>query len=176
MSALGTHSRVNDAVDEGRTMGGEGGGERRAQFVGRGSIVGSATEGLYQLVVAGIGCERRGRRICTASEVGVVATVYAAIVEHHHGDGQSVAADGLDLHTTEAEGAVALDSHDLTTTGDGCRYGIAHADTHDAPCAAVEAQARTVHIDDVARVVERVGTLVHHIDIFIAVEHIAHCL
>jgi hypothetical protein len=37
---------------------------------------------------------------------------------------------------------------------------IAHADTHDAPGADVDALARLIHVDDAAREIERVGALV----------------
>ena len=139
-------------------------------------MVGCTAEGLYHLVVAGTGSERGGRRVGATTEVGVVTTVYAVVVEHDDGHGELVAADGLYLHATEAEGTVALDGEDLLAAGDGCSYGIAHADAHHAPGAGVETEARTVHVDDVARVVERVGSLVHEVDVLVALHHIAHRL
>ena len=74
--------------------------------------------------------------------VDPVAAIDAAVVEDDHDDGQPVAADGLQLHAGEPERAVAFDRHDRRAAFDGGGDRIAHADSHDAPGAAVEAVPR----------------------------------
>ena len=129
------------------------------QLVGRRRVDADAAEGLHHLVVARALDEHR-RRDVAAARVGVGAVVDAVVVEDDDADRQAVAADRLDLHAGEAEGAVALDrDHRLAGRHRG-GDGEAHADAHDSPGADVEALARLVHVDDRAREVERVGAFV----------------
>ena len=176
MSALGAHSRIDDAVDERGLLRSERCSEGGAHFIGGGDVIGHAAKGLNHLVVTRIGGERGGRWVGPTTEVGVVSTVDATIVQHHDGDGQVIAADGLHLHATEAEGTVALDGYHLFVTGDSSSDGIAHADAHDAPSTRIESQARVIHADDVARVVKGVGALVHDVDVAVILHHITHRL
>ncbi len=71
-----------------------------------------------------------------------------------------VAADRLHFHAGEAERAVALEREHRLAGLDRGGDGKSHADAHDAPGADVEPLARLVHVDDTARQIERVGTLV----------------
>lgn len=53
--------------------------------------------------------KRQRRRITVRSKVFEVAAVDTAVVEHHEGDGQLVAAGHLHFHTIEAECGIAAD-------------------------------------------------------------------
>src|SRR5207245_7907600 len=98
-----------------------------------------------------------GRHIGAAGRIDVGAAVDAVVVEYHHADRQVVAAEGLDFHAREAEGAVALDRNHRLAADHGRRDGKAHADSHHAPGADVQALSRLVHVDDAAGYVDRVG-------------------
>src|SRR6266481_5623654 len=97
--------------------------------------------------------------------VDVVAAVDAAVVEDYDNDRQVVAADGLDLHSAEAERAVAFDGDNRLAAHDSRADGITHSDAHHAPGSAVETFARLVHVDDVATEIERVGALINDVDV-----------
>ena len=119
-----------------------------------------AAEGFHQQVVARVLDEDGRGGVLAAGAVDVGALVDAVVVEDDHAHRQVVAADRLDLHAAEAEGAVALDRDHRLAGRHGRGDGEAHADAHDAPGAAVQALARLVHVDDAAREVERVGAFV----------------
>jgi hypothetical protein len=104
-----------------------------------------------------------------------VAAVDTAIVGDDDGHRQPVTADGLDFHAGKAKRAVTLDcDHGITRLGRG-GDGVAHADTHYAPGPGVEPASRQLHIDDVAGQVQRVGTLIDHVDarVFCSTERMA---
>src|SRR5205085_5080863 len=92
--------------------------------------------------------------------VDVGAAIDAVIVQDDDADRELVAADRLDLHAAEAEGAITLDREHLVAGLDGGRDGGTHADAHYAPGADIEALARLVHVDDTAGEIERIGALV----------------
>src|SRR5262252_244308 len=159
-AALAAGRRIDDSVDEGRLARVERIVDRAPELVGRGGIDADTAEGFRHLVVAGAIHERRGRRIRAAGGVDVDAAIDAVVVEDHDADRQLVAADRLDLHAAEAEGAVAFDGEHLTAGLHRGGDGRAHADAHDAPGADVEPLARLVHVDRAAGEVERVGPFV----------------
>src|SRR3989442_16039251 len=93
------------------------------------------------------------------------------MVEGDGRDRQLIAGDGPDLNAAKAEGAVPFDGHDRLAADDGRADGVAHADAHNAPGAAIEAFARHAHVDDVAGDVQRVCPLVDEIDVRFIGEH-----
>jgi hypothetical protein len=114
----------------------------------------------HQFLVARVLDEDGGRNIRTAGRIDVGAAIDAVVVEDDDTDRQLVAADRLHFHAGEAEGAVAFDREHGLAGLDRGPDRIAHADTHDAPGADVQALARLVHVDDAAREIERVGAFV----------------
>src|SRR6185437_16456540 len=92
-------------------------------------VTADAAEGFDHLFVARV-VQQAGRR---RRDAGLVAAIDAVVVEDHGSHRQLVAADRLDLHAAEAEGAVAFDGDDRLAADRGGADGIAHADTHDAP-------------------------------------------
>src|SRR6185312_9853929 len=172
MAALGTCGRVDDAVDQRRAPRGERLAQSCSEFAGGGGAVARAAERLDELVVAGADRQRRWGGV-GGDGVDVVAFVDAAVVEHHDHDRQVVAAYRFQLHAGESECAVALDRDDRTTGFDGGGDGVAHADAHDSPGAAVEAVPRQVHVYDVAGEVEGVGALVDDVGLRVRPKHVA---
>ena len=80
----------------------------RFQLVGRRRIHADAAEGLHHLVVARAFDEDGGRRI-EPPAIDVGSAIDAVVVEDDDADRQVVAANRLDFHAGEAEGAVAFD-------------------------------------------------------------------
>ena len=158
-AALAAGGRVDHRVDQRRLAGIHRLVDGALQLVGRGRVDADAAEGLHHLVVARA-LDEHGRRRIRASRIDVGAAIDAVVVEDDDADRQLVAADGLDLHAGEAEGAVAFDREHRLAGLDRGGDRIAHADAHDAPGADVEALARLVHVDDAAREIERVGAFV----------------
>src|SRR6202795_1662203 len=97
-----------------------------------------AVERFDEFVVARVLHENGRRGISASAAIDVVATVDAAVVEDHDDDRQMVAADGLDLHSAEAERAVAFDSDDRLAAHDGRADRITHPDAHHPPRSAVQ--------------------------------------
>src|SRR6185437_16454345 len=97
----------------------------------------------------------------------------AIVIEHHNADRQLVPTDRLHLHAGKAERAVALDREHRLAGLDRRGDCEAHADTHYTPGADIEALARLVHVNDAARLVERVGTLVHQDRVRPLLDHVA---
>src|SRR5262249_35069567 len=149
-AALAAGGRVDHRVDERRLAAVHRGVDGPLEFVGARRIDADAAERLDHLVVARAFDEHRRRGIGIGA-VGVWDTINAVIVEDEDAGRQLVAADRLDLHAGEAEGRVALDGEHRLAGLDRRADGIAHADTHDAPGADVEALARLVNVDDAAR-------------------------
>src|SRR6516164_1522587 len=169
MPALGAGCRVDHAVDQRRALG----CERSLQCLGQARlvlrVVSNAAERLDHFVVAGVRLQA-GRGWW--KQTRLVAAINPAVIEDHNDDRKSVAADSLDLHTAEAEGAVTLDSYDgLAAYGSGGN-GIAHADAHHAPGTDIEAPARLPHVNNVAREVECVGPFVDDINVPLVGKHI----
>src|SRR5256885_2097684 len=106
--------------------------------------------------------------------VQVGPAIDAVIVEDHDADRQLVAADRLDLHAGEAERTVAFHRERRFAGLDGGGDAIAHADSHHAPGADVDALARLVHVDDAAGEVERVGAFDDQDGVRVGLDDVAH--
>src|SRR6267142_5622951 len=159
-AALRAGCRVDHRVDEGRLAGVHGLVHGAFELVRRRRVYTDAAEGLHHLVVARVLDEHGRRNIRTAGRIDVGPAIDAVVVEDDDADRQVVAADGLDLHAGEPEGAVAFDREHGLAGLDRSSDRKAHADAHDAPGADVQALARLVHVDDAAREIERVGAFV----------------
>src|SRR5271163_2935420 len=120
-------------------------------------MMAAAAEGFDQFIVARPSHQNGRRGIGASAAVNVVTAVDAAVVEDHDDNRQMVTADGLDLHSAEAEGAVAFDGDHGLAANDSRADGVTHADAHYAPRSAVQTFARLVHVDDIATEIERVG-------------------
>src|SRR5207237_6967160 len=105
------------------------------------------------------------RWVGATAAIDVVAAIDSAVVEDDGDDRQAIPADGFDLHSVEAEGAVTFDGHDRLAADDRRADRVPHADAHHPPGPGIEAPARQAHVDDVAGDVERVGALVDEIDL-----------
>src|SRR6202158_4675498 len=140
-AALGAGRRVYHRVDERRLAGVHRRVDGALQFVRRGRIDADAAERFHHLVVARALHKHRRRRI-GAGRIDVGAAIDAVVVEDDDADRQIVAADGLDLHAGETEGAVAFDRQHRLAGLDGRGDGRAHADPHHAPGADVETLER----------------------------------
>ena len=165
-AAFGAGRFVDDGVDEGRLAAMHGSID--SAFVSSSGVVAStadAAEGFDHLVVARALDEHGRRDVLAARRVHVGAAIDAVVVEDDDANRQVVAADGLDFHAAEAERAVAFDRDHRLAGRHRRGDGEAHADAHDAPRADIEALARLVHVDDAARVVERVGAFVDDVDV-----------
>src|SRR6185369_6210031 len=163
---------VDDRVDQCRLARGHGFFQRLGQFLRSRGPHADAAEGLHHHLVAGVLDELGGRHVA-AGGVLVGALVDAVVVEDHDADRQVVAADRLDFHAAETEGAVALDGNYRLAARHRRGDGIAHADAHDAPGAHAQALARLVHVHDAAREIERVGTFVHEVCVGTRLDRIA---
>src|SRR5580698_2885151 len=108
-SALGTRGRVDHRIDQRRLAGVHRFVHRSLEFVRARRIDADAAERFHHLVVARACNENRRRRLGVAALVDVGAAIDAVVVEDNDADRQVVAANRLDLHAAEAEGAVALD-------------------------------------------------------------------
>src|SRR3989442_721472 len=82
------------------------------------------------------------------------------VVEADSDNRERIAANGLDLHATETEGAIAFDGNDRLTARHSRADGITHTYTHHTPSPGVETLARLVHVDNVAAEVERIGPFI----------------
>src|SRR5262249_32728260 len=107
-AALAAGRRIDHRVDQGRLAGVHGRVHGALELVRRCRIGTDPAERLHHLVVARTFDEYGRRRIRTGG-VGVGAAIDAVVVEDDDADRQAVAADRLDLHAGEAEGAVAFD-------------------------------------------------------------------
>src|SRR5262245_471107 len=114
MAAFGACAWIDYAVDERRFPSPQGIIESVRQLGGCGGPVARTTECLDEAVMV-CGGHQRGRRWVRRDGVGTVAAVDASVVEYDDHDGQPVAADGLQLHARESEGAVAFDGHHRRT-------------------------------------------------------------
>ncbi len=147
-------------MHEARPSGHDGPLDHRFGLFRRRGVISFAAERLdHCFVMRLVGQCQRGR-IAVRAEVFEIASVYAAVVEHHECDRQPVAACRLDLHAVESERGIAADVQHFPTGGHRRANRIAGSASHDAPCAAVETATRFAHRDDVAAVVERVGAFV----------------
>src|SRR5271166_733616 len=95
-----------------------------------------------------------------------------AIVEHHDHDRQLVPANRLDLHSAEAEGAVAFDGDDRLAAHSRRGNGVSHADAHHAPRPDVKTLARLKHVDDVSSEVESIGAFIDDIYVTFISKHV----
>src|SRR5439155_20859305 len=173
-TAFGARALIDDGIDERGLARADGFFHALAQL-GRGrGVHAHAAEGFDQLVVARALDEYGRRHIGAAGRIDVGAAVDAVVVEYHRAHRQVVAADRLDFHAGEAEGAVALDRDHLLLRDHGGGDAVAHADAHDAPGADVDALAGLVHVDDAAREVERVGALVDEHRVRVGLDDVAH--
>src|SRR5437660_4072535 len=120
-TALRAGRRVNYRVDQGWFSGVHRLVDGALQLVGGRRIDANAAESFHHLVVARVLDEDRWRDIRSAGRIDVRATINAVVVEDHHTDRQVVAADRLDLHSGEAEGAVAFDREHGLAGFDRCR-------------------------------------------------------
>src|ERR1051326_2265305 len=159
-AALGAGGRIDHRVDEGRLAGIHRRLDGATELVGRRHVGADAAEGFRDLVVARAFDERGRRRIRAAGGIDVGAAIDAVVVEDDDADRQLVAADRLDFHAAEAEGAVAFDREHRLAGLDRGGDPEPPADAHDAPGADVEALARLVHVDHAAREIERIGAFV----------------
>src|SRR5712691_856287 len=106
VAALRSRCRIDRAIGHGRLP--------RSQRLGEGlraplridGIVADAAKGFDQLVVAGVLQQDGWRGIGATATVHIVAAIEAAVVEDDGDDRQVIAADGLDFHAAEAEGAI----------------------------------------------------------------------
>src|SRR5437667_12815743 len=96
--------------------------------------------------------------------VNVIAAIDAAVVEDYSDNRQMVAADGFDLHSAEAERAVAFDGDHGLAAHHGRADGISHAYAHYPPRPTVETFARFAHVDDVSTEIERVGPFIDDVN------------
>src|ERR1700694_3742401 len=120
-TAFGAGGFIDHGIDERGLARADGFFHCLAQL-GRGrGVHAHATEGLHQLVIACALDEHGGCHIGAAGRIDVRAAVNAVVVEDDHADRQVVAADGLDFHAGEAEGAVALDRDHLLAADHGGR-------------------------------------------------------
>src|SRR6478672_9254838 len=159
--ALAAGRRVDHRVDECRLAGVHRLVHGALQLVGRRHIDADASECFCDLVVARILHEDGGRDIRAAARIDVGPAIDPVVVEDDDADREVVAADCLDLHARETEGAIAFDREHGFAGLDRRSDGKAHPDAHDAPCADIQALARLVHINNTAREIERVGALVY---------------
>src|SRR5438132_2359932 len=171
VAPLRPRGRIDRAIDQAWFPRSEPLGERLREPLRFGGIVTDTAEGFDHLFVARFFHQDRWRGVGATTTVDVVAAIDAAVVEDDGDDRQLIAADGFDLHAAEAEGAVTYDGHDRLAADDGRADGVAHADAHHAPGAAIEAFARYAHVDDVAGDVQRVCPLVDEIDVRFIGEH-----
>src|SRR5215207_4976715 len=105
--------RIGEHIDQGGLARGEGAVEGRAQLVGAAHQLAMAAEGRNHLVVAGLGTQLGGQRVAVEEFHRVVLERPDAVVPHNGDDRQIVAGHRVELHTREAEGAVAEQQADL---------------------------------------------------------------
>src|SRR5712664_68978 len=108
-TAFGPGGFIDHGIDERGLARADGFLHCLAQLGRRRGVHAHATEGLHQLVIACALDEHGGCHIGAAGRIDVRTAVDAVVVEDDHADRQVVAAEGLDFHAGEAEGAVALD-------------------------------------------------------------------
>src|SRR6266851_1473355 len=173
-TAFGPGGFIDHGIDERGLARADGFLHCLAQLGRRRGVHAHATEGLHQLFIACALDEHGGGHIRAAGRIDVRAAVDAVVVEDHHADRQVVAAEGVDFHAGEAEGAVALDRNHRQAADHRGRDGKAHADAHHAPGADVQALARLVHVDDAASEVERVGAFVDQNRVRVGLDDVAH--
>src|ERR1700694_3462876 len=165
---------VDDRVNQGRLARADRFFHRVAKLGRRRCHHTHATEGLHQFLVARTLDAHQGRWIVSSGSIHFIAAIDAVVVQDHDADRQVVAADRLDFHAGETEGAVALDRDHLLAADHRRRDRKAHTDAHDAPGADVQPLARLVHVHDAAREVERVRPLVDEDGIRICLDDVAH--
>src|SRR5947209_5997838 len=167
--ALRACCRIDDTVDQRGLSGCECSlqsfREARRVF----DVIANPSERFVHLVLASVRHEASRRRLSAR----FIAAVKPIVVEDQGEDWELVAADRLELHSAESEGAVTFDGDDRSTGHSGRGDGIAHADAHYAPCTAIETPARLRHVDDVASEIESVGPLVHDGYVRLVHEHVA---
>src|SRR6266852_4328960 len=171
MAALRPRSRIDRAIDQGRFPRSQGIGERLREPLRIEGVVTDAAKSFDQLFITRLLHQDGRSGVGATSAVNVVATVNSTVVEDDSDDGQLIAANCFDLHSAEAERAVAFDGH-YRLAADDCRADcVAHADAHHPPRPAIKAFTRFAHVDNVSGNVERVGSLVYEIDLRLVGEH-----
>src|ERR1019366_8364446 len=138
MAAFGSRGGIDDAVDDRRLTRRNCFGESLGEALRIGHMIARAAESLDEFVIARSPHENSWRWIGAPATVEVVAPVDAAVVEDDSDDRERIAANGLDLHAAEPEGAIAFDGDHGLSARHCCADGITHTDTHHTPGAGVE--------------------------------------
>src|SRR4029077_13987493 len=142
VATLRARCRINDAVDERRLPGSERFLQSFGESFGIGDMMAGTAESLDEFVITSVLHQNGWSRISTATSIHVVAAINPTIVKNNGDDGQGVAADGLNFHAAETEGAIALDGDDRFTGSHSRSNGVTHADSHHAPGPGIETLAR----------------------------------
>jgi hypothetical protein len=82
-------------------------------------MIASAAKCFDEFIVSYATHENSWRRIRVPATIDAVTAVNAAVVEDHDDDRQVITAVSFDLHSTEAERAVAFDGDERLTAHDG---------------------------------------------------------
>src|ERR1700680_3944211 len=131
-ASFGARLFVDDRVDQRRLARADRFFHRVAKLGRRRGQHTHATEGLHQFFVARALDEHQGGWIGSSGRIHFVAAVDAVVVQDHDADRQVVAADRLDFHAGETEGAVALDRDHLLAADHGRRDRKAPTEAHEA--------------------------------------------
>src|SRR3989441_7122474 len=171
VAALRPRCRIDRAIDQGRFPRSQRIGESLREPLRIDGIVADAAKGFDQLFVARLLHQDGRAGVGATAAVDIVAAIDSAVVEDNGDDREAIAANGFDLHSVEAEGAVTFDGHDRIAADDRRADCVAHADAHHPPGPAIKAFARHAHVDNVAGDVQRVRPLVDEIDLRLVGEH-----
>src|SRR5438034_10272190 len=165
VAALRPRCRIDGAIDQSRFPRSQRIGESLREPLRIDGIVADAAKGFDQLFVARLLHQDGRRGVGATAAVDIVAAIDSAVVEDDGDDRQVIAANGCDLHSPEAEGAITFEGHDRLAADDRRADGVAHADAHHPPGPAIKALARHAHVDNIAGDVQGVCPLIDDIDL-----------
>src|SRR5208283_1149365 len=109
MAALRPRIRIDCAIDQGRFPRSQGIGESLREPLRIEGVVTDAAKSFNQLFVLRLLHQDGRSGVGATSAVNVVAAIDSTVVEDDGDDRQVIAANGFDLHSAEAKGAVAFD-------------------------------------------------------------------